>query len=176
MAKAKKRQAARKPRTTERELTIEEAYSEFHGEIETLGEEMRAWYDNMPEGPQNGEKGSAVDEAAEALEGIDERDIPEALKPLKFKFSVMSGRGNSRAKRRDDAVQVLDALMQFVEAIDEDMLLKQEARRDYIKALNLPELGTNECGALQEAAAGLHSELEEDKDAAEGVEFPGQFG
>jgi hypothetical protein len=176
MAKAKKRQAARKPKTTERELTVEEAYAEFHGEIETLGEEMRAWYDNMPEGPQNGQKGSAVDEAAEALEGIEERDIPEALKPLKFKFSVMSGRGNSRAKRRDDAVQVLDALIQFLEEIDEETEKKQSARSATVQALNLPELGTPECTALHDAAAELHSELEEDKDTADGVEFPGQFG
>jgi hypothetical protein len=176
MAKAKKKRAPRKPRTTERELTVEEAYSEFHGEIETLAEEMRSWYDNMPEGPQSGQKGSDVDEAASALEGIDERDIPEALKALKFKFSVVSGRGNSRAKRRDDAVQVVDALMQFVESIDEDLLKKQSARSATVQALNLPELGTDECSALQEAAAQFHSELDEDKDAADGVEFPGQFG
>ena len=39
-------------------------------EVESLQEEMQSWHDNMPENLQDGEKGTAVQEAAEALENI----------------------------------------------------------------------------------------------------------
>lgn len=173
---AKKKRAPRKPKTVERELSVADAISEIYGEFTALGEELREWYDNMPDGPQNGAKGSAVDEAAEVFEGLQEPDVLEALGALKFKFSVVAGRGNSRPKRRDDAVQVLDAVIQLLEEIDEDMLKKHAHRSARLQALNLPELGTDKAKEMQGAAAGLHSELEEHKDGAEGAEFPAMFG
>jgi hypothetical protein len=41
---------------------------EAHQIIETLAEQEREKYDNMPEGLQNGERGQAISEAADALE------------------------------------------------------------------------------------------------------------
>lgn len=174
--KAAKKRPLRKPKTVERELSVADAISEVYGEFTVLGEELREWYDNMPDGPQNGSKGDAVSEAAEVFEGLEEPDVPEALGVLKFKFTVVAGRGNSRPKRRDDAVQVLDAVIQLLNELDEDMLKKNQHRSARLQALNLPELGTDKAREMQEAAAGLHSELEQHKDDAEGAEFPGMFG
>lgn len=42
-----------------------------------LGDEVRGWYDNLPESFQQGDKGSMLDECASTLENIQEPDIPE---------------------------------------------------------------------------------------------------
>jgi hypothetical protein len=156
MARAKKRQAARRPKSEERELTIADALSEAYGEIATLGEEMRSWYEGMPEGPQGGEKGSAVNEAASALENIEEPDVPAEVGTHRFKFIAYRGRGNSRAKRRDDSVALMDAVIHELEKLEEE--------------------GSGQSANFREQAKALREEVDGHKDEADGVEFPGQFG
>lgn len=67
----------RKPKRYE--TTAIDAIESGAEEIVELADEMRSWYDNMPENFQNGERGEAVNEAADTLEGCDIESRASAL-------------------------------------------------------------------------------------------------
>lgn len=48
--------------------TLRQKFEELTGDLESIRDEERETFDNMPEGLQNGEKGQAIDAAAMALE------------------------------------------------------------------------------------------------------------
>src|ERR1035437_3724009 len=50
---------------------VEDAFSEF----ESLAGELSEWYDNLPEGFQQGDKGSAIEEAKDSLENISQPNV-----------------------------------------------------------------------------------------------------
>lgn len=68
---------AKRPKTYD--TTIRDALEDGVSEIESLAEEMRSWYDNMPEGFQNAERGERVGEAADTLENADARRAADDL-------------------------------------------------------------------------------------------------
>ena len=132
-------------------------------ELQSLGEEMRSWYDNMPESFQNGDKGSMVDESASALENIaTEVDVPEegdvevthTHRPMKRKAS--------RADRRDHAVGMLTAAKERLE----------ELRDEQIEA----EVDPDDQGVDEVDYDSAIDELDNIIGEAEGVEFPGMYG
>lgn len=141
-----------------REMSMADAVSEAFGEITSLGEEMREAFDNTPESLQESGVGAARGEAADALESIDELELPDWVGGLPVKFSdvhVGGGRrGLSRNKRRDNAVNILENVMSALEELEE----KTEGEE---KKTELSE---------------LRDELETRKDEMEAVEFPGMFG
>lgn len=135
----------------ERKLTIADAVSEAFGTLQGLGEEMREAFDNTPESLQQSGVGEARGEAADALENLSEPDVSEALGKLEFTFSEWPLKPRaSRSDQRGQAVNVLDCVIQF-----------------------LNELGDSDD---DEGLVDLVAELENLKDEAEAVEFPGMYG
>lgn len=134
----------------EKKSTLAEAVEEAWDELQILAEEMREAFDNTPESLQGSGAGEKRGEAADALEDLSEPSVPEALKLVEVTYYVPASvpkRGLSRSARRDHACGVLDRL---VEVLNE----KEENKE----------------------AMELAQELEELKDNAEAVEFPGMFG
>lgn len=146
MARGKRRTAV------ERKLSVADAVSEAWGELEELGQEMREAFENTPESLQSGGVGEARGEAADALENLTEPDVPEKLGALEITFSQMPlKKKSSRADRRDQAVNTLDAVVTFLD--DEEACEGEEDERNQ-----------------------LRDEIENLKDEAESVEFPGMYG
>ncbi len=61
-----------KPNPTKKDR-LEEAQSSFEDSksiVEELKDEMQEWHDNLPEAFQEGEKGSAIEDAVAALEDL----------------------------------------------------------------------------------------------------------
>lgn len=151
-------------KTIERELTIEDAVSEAHGELVSLGEEMREAYDNTPESLQESPVGEARGEAADALENISEPEVPTELQGKKFKvkwtvraLTAKQQARRSRSARRDEAVETLNQVV-----------------------LRLNEIAEGSDGTLdqdtKDAASNFEDDVQQIIDEAEAVEFPGMYG
>lgn len=155
MAKAKK--VKREPVT----MSVEDAVSSACTDLTDLGQELRDWYDNLPENLQNGDKGSTLDEGASALESISEPSIPDAL------VAEAEGLGAvtvphlrpraSRSARRDNAVCLLETSKQLIE----DFLA--EKPDDY-------------AASSRDEMEQFVSEIEDVIGESENVEFPGMYG
>ena len=141
--------ARRKQLSTPVEVTIADIIADAYSELETLGGEMRDWYDNMPENLQGGSKGDQVNEAADVFENISEPDVPESIGVIKISYTP--GKISSRPSRRNEAVNMLNAAKDALDAIEEGAKNYDEAQE-------------------------LSQELDNIIDEAEGVEFPGMFG
>lgn len=153
--------AARRPKFRERELKLSDAVNEAYSELESLATEMREAFDNMPEGLQGSDKGQAREAAADDLEGISEPDVPKSLdvetNVVKWTVPARSPsqeRRLSRATRRDDAVQTLTAVNDYLEKLQEDSARSDEEKQE---------------------AADFVDELLSAIETAEGVEFPGMY-
>jgi hypothetical protein len=146
---------AKKREMIERKLTVADAVSEAFGDLEGLAEEMREAFDNTPESLQSSGVGEARGEAADALENLSEPDAPERLGEREFTFSSFPPpKKQSRSSRRDAAVSLLDAAIQFLQSLE----------------------WTEEQKEQDEEAEQLVTEIESLKDDAEAVEFPGMYG
>lgn len=169
---------------TDLESAVTDAVSTLR---EELGEEMRSWHDNMSENLQNGDKGSAVEEAASALEDINDPSVPDCIKqlqlPVVYNTSTKnSKKGDPRWLRRDNATAALSGaidavndwvsdMQQLIENLPEDAEDDTEISLSDDVAISKSELE----GQISEAEQFVQ-ELEEIKDSADGVEFPGMYG
>lgn len=151
-----------KAKTQDLEMTIEDAVSEAFGELQSLGEEMRDAYDNTPESLQNDGVGAARGEAADALENINEPDVPTELQGDNFKvkwtvkiLSPSAQRRQSRSDRRYEAVETLNQVVQYLGEIQDDEKMSDD---------------------VKDAATILIDEIQTVIDEAEAVEFPGMYG
>lgn len=155
---------------------IEDAVNTLRDE---LGEEMRSWYDNMSENLQGGEKGTAVDDAAAALEQLSDFDIPDALRELTLIYTTehKGGRkGDPRWLRRDNELAVLNAATAAVEAfIDAAQAALNESDEDEI-TIDAVTYNAEDLEALIAEAQTLMSEIDDMIGEVEGVEFPGMYG
>jgi len=100
--------------TTVQDL-VESAFADF----EDLGSEMSDWYENLPESFQDGDKGDALSEARDTLEGLSVPELNEEIRaiPIFYRPNVNI---KSRADRRDDAVDRLRAVVGTLEEIEEN--------------------------------------------------------
>lgn len=145
-----------KPKPQPTVTTLEAVVADALAELQALGEELREWHDNMPENLQGGSKGEEVDEAASAIEnaeGIDGIDIPEALRDLRVSY-LIRGRARSRSDRRDEAITMLTAAVDALEARVEE---QTQAKEDGSEA--------------QDVADSIQAVIDE----AEAVDFPGMY-
>lgn len=134
---------------TQKTAKIEDAISEAYGELESLGAEMREVYDNAPDNLKGTEVNQAREAAAETLEGLSEPDVPTSLQDLMISWiePKMPRKGFSRRARRDNACAILESVIEVLEEKEDD-----------------------------DDAETLRGEVEELKDEADGVEFPGMYG
>lgn len=136
-------------------FSVDDAISAGFGDLTELGEELRNWYDSLPENLQGGDKGSTVDEGASTLENLNEPDVDSDLsKALEVKGVDVQvyplKKRASRADRRDYAVGLLSGAKDALEEFNED--------------------GEND------EAKQLVDDLDELISEAEAVEFPGMYG
>jgi len=148
-------------KSTRYSTTVESLVDEAYAEIECLAEEMRERFDNMPENLQGGDIGCRVEEAADALEGIDRVDYPDDLSEITTVFYPTLN-CDSRADRAAEAAS------QLRHAVD---VLREWQDEQTVKA--------NEDGSEEEVdpaiAAEFADELENHADELEGVDFPGMY-
>lgn len=162
---------AKKAEPNRRKATISDFVDEACGEFESLQEEMQERFDNMPENLQGGDVGSRVEEAAQALGEVMERpDFPEGVTDDEIEI-VLPGRTPkqtakmSRADRRDDAVQILAAVVDRLQTKIDELDQAQSGGDE-------SDDTTNQVEALTEYMEGLQNRI----DNAEAVEFPGMYG
>lgn len=125
---------------------IDDGYSQ----AESVGEELRDWYDNLPESFQMAEKGELLDEGANAVENaVCEKpdDLPERIADLPAVY--VPGVGTSRSAQLCEAAEMLRMALSELPESDEDEDLDLD---------------------------GVRSTLEQAADEFEGVECPGMFG
>lgn len=131
--------------------------------FQELSEELRDWYDNLPESFQNGSKGDMLQEASDALEGLGAPDCDD-LDSLTA--SYIPGEAESRAARRDEAIVMLQCV---IDRID-----------DEIERVSKIEDACGHDGVVYEGPSiddleSLKGELETAISEAESVEFPGMY-
>lgn len=147
---------ARKMKYTDHTGTVSECIDDGLAELQSLGEEMREWADNMENGNLGAtQKCQDVGAAADTLEGLDTSiEVPDSAAEEEVKYqSGSKGRSLSRSLRRDNAVAMLQAARDRLEE------LKYEAGEDSDEDFDSP-------------IDSLESVISE----AEGVEFPGMYG
>src|SRR3954471_4751791 len=120
--------------------TVSGAVSDAFSALQSLGEELREWYDNLPEGLQGGSKGDALSEAADILEGLSEPDVPESVADVAVNYSTLPSRRQSRRERRDEAVQLLahavDAVQESIDNAQSELQNADESEaNDAVDAL-----------------------------------------
>lgn len=144
-----------KPKFTEHKESIGDALGSAMSELESLGEEMRSWADNIEEKFSNTEKYERVSECADTLEGLSAPDVPESLEARIITYHQGTKKQMSRSDRRDDACSILESIVQELEDITSD----EEAKQD-----------------LKDEAEEFRDEVQNLIDEAQGLEFPGMFG
>lgn len=161
----KKPRTPRPPKMTDHESTIAGAWEDGKSIIESLGESMREWADNMEENFGNTLKYETVSTTAETLQEIDVT-IPDELESESAKFtfkyqtltlSPSKQRHRSRASQCSDACEIWNALVSFLDEIADstDSTYTQEER---------------------DAASSMSGDVQNAIDEAEGCEFPGMYG
>jgi len=160
---------------------LDDVISGACGEIANLAEEVRGWYDNLPDGLRDGDKGSMLDECANQLENVSEPDVPEFAKSMAVYAPPMLN-VNSRADRRDDALhqlqQAVQALQDAKDANEFALYHDEDNRQVYIfqekrKGQEEPEETAEE---QKDALQTLIDELESINSEVESAEFPSMYG
>lgn len=168
------------------EVSLDGAVGDAFNEIESLKDELQSWYDNLPQAFQDGDKGSTLQEAINNMEQDSAPDVPECLNDQVCTYSELTGR-LSRAKRRDNAVSMLQAAAEQARAyLDElDELTYNEDGRLVIEGvIQVEDQDTPTSYPLTEdlrddAKTEIESFADECENAAsnwEAVEFPGMYG
>lgn len=159
---------------------LDDVISGACGELANLAEEIRSWYDSLPEGLQQADKGQQLDECANQLENISEPDVPDFARAMAVYAPPMLN-VNSRGDRRDDCVHQLQQAVQMLQDAKEmeqfalfheeqgrTVHLFQEAR----KGQEQPEETAEE---QKDALQALVDELDNIINDAESAEFPGMY-
>lgn len=141
-------------------------------ELQSLAEEAREICDNMPENLHSTPRYEAFDATAEALESIDEPDIPGCLDGMGVFFAELvpaRRRPLSRVSRRDNAVFILEGC----KLAAEDFLDEQ---KEIEEVWDEETQGEFEPHAELEDVEYFISALTDIIDWANDCEFPGMFG
>jgi len=168
-----------KPRVTVRYLpqtnsvgaAIEDAYNTF----QELRDEMEDWRSNMEEKFSSTEKYSLVEDCASSLDAFADNDtnIPSCIADELIQYSygkkVSKKSPYPRHLRLSNAQAALEGALEAIDVMIDQKTLEKNLdgkTEDEIDTLN------TELSELED----LKNTLEEDKDAADGIEFPGMFG
>jgi hypothetical protein len=98
--------------------TVADLVDNAFGTLEDLAGEVGDWYDNLPEGFQSGDKGSALDDARNTLGSLSQPDVNEQLGALEVYYEPAQ-EIRSRASRRDDAIGRLQAVVEVLADSDD---------------------------------------------------------
>ena len=126
------------------------------GELQCLGEELREWYDNLPESLQQSDKAYTLDESAGMLEAVYEPDLDDSATEVDVVF-IPAINISSRRDRHAEAIAMLEAAKEALITADEGLDGELDLTKD-----NTHEEGVNDIENI------IHE--------VECVEFPGMFG
>lgn len=160
--------------------TVSDLCSAAFGELTSLAEEMGELRDSLEENFSSTNRYEMADNACSELENIDEADVPETVfvdgediqiglgdLPLVYLPNLDA---DSRPRRCSEAIDILQAVIDFVRDFEEDGLYNNEEEVAAPGAYMY-----NEDGGLREEITEWLDELEDAIDRAESVEFPGMF-
>lgn len=136
-------------------ISVENLIQDAYSEIESLAEEMREWFDNLPENLQGADKGCQIEEAADVLEGIDQISYPVdfEIETVFYDSLNCSSRSDRCSESASKLRHAADSIRDYL--VDEDNEVSEKDRDD-----------------LESFA----DEIENQADEMEGVEFPGMYG
>jgi hypothetical protein len=140
----------RKLKLVEHKYTIADAVAEALAELSELASECRDAVDNAPENFQQTNRILTLSDAADALESIENPDIPDALGKMTVTCALPKRKRPSRQARAEDANTLLEACASV--------------------------LSDNVDDADRLAAQALISDLENTVATVENCEFPGMCG
>jgi len=103
--------------------SIQELITDAVSEFECLKDELQEWYDNLPESFQNGDKGSQLQEAIDALENATEPDIPKTIGEIKVIF-FPGINVQTRAQRCANACTMIDVANSTLEELRDSLNLQ----------------------------------------------------
>lgn len=132
--------------------TVDELVNDAFSEFESLAGEMSDWYESLPDQFQQGDKGTAIEEAKDKLEELQAPTVEKEIGKVPV-YYVPAVKIDSRSDRLSDSVSKLQAVVSTLE----DKIGEPE-----------PELDSDE---IRE----LISELESAISTTEDVEFPGMY-
>lgn len=135
----------------------ESIYEDAKTVIEDLGNELREWHDNLPEGLNSGSKADEIEEAASAIEGLSWPDFPDEATGVPV-FFLPEMDQSSRPKRCGNSVEMLESLIRCLEDKFEQLQAEKSTR---------PE-AEGEADNIRE----FLNEVESAKGEVEGVSFP----
>jgi hypothetical protein len=139
--------------------TLEELASDAFSEIESLSGEMQEWYDNMPENFQQGDKGSEVEEAKDALENISTVELSGEAAKLTTVY-IPAENIESRGDRINDCVSRLNHAAETLRDELQDLIDAAPKDDPYKDA---------------EGWGDIADELESAAQEADGISFPGMY-
>lgn len=94
--------------------TVGSLVADGHATLQGLGEELREWYDNLPEQFQSNR--SDIDEAAGTLENLTEPDAaPDAVSELEVEYVNTVGKRTGRSARGGQATYEMQAAKERAE-------------------------------------------------------------
>jgi len=168
----KKERKKREPKVVKVIATLEGAVEDAKSEAESLKDELQSWYDNLPEQFQNGEKGSALEEAIDNLDSLESSlsDVDASTvedMDISTEFVIPNKKASSRAKRLENVMAAVSAIHAKVE--DEISGLKTELE-ELEAGMDVEEL-QEKITKLEAVESSLSSAIDE----ASSVEFPGMY-
>lgn len=143
--------------------TVESLIIDGYSEIESLAGEMREWYDNMPEGFQQGDNGSRVDEAANTLENLGQPDLAEIMAEIKTVYYPALDADSRSARASEAGDMLLSAASAIQEYVSENKPEDEEAKE-------------TESQIDWDDLESVAQQCEDDGNEVQGVEFPGMYG
>lgn len=167
---AKKKAAAPKEQKSKKRKTpayksklISGTVSDISGaisDLESLAEECREIVDNASEGLSETQRIKTFGETADALENVQEPEIPGCIAETCIDYTEMvpsrKGRGTSRSTRRDNAVSLLESARDAAQEFLDEEENAEHADRDEVQT--------------------FIDEVENIVSEVEGCEFPGMYG
>lgn len=110
--------------------TADELMGEAYGEIESLADEMRSWYDNLTDTLQQNDRGTHVGEVADALEAISAQDPTELMSCVEV-YHLPCLDSSSRSKRAAEAASLLQDVAEACHNYVSENRTKAESESSY---------------------------------------------
>lgn len=141
--------------------TADKLMEQAYGEISNLAEEMRSWYDNLPEGLRSSSRGEAIDETANDLERISPQNSIELMTKINV-YHLPELDESSRSKRATEVSSILRDVSSAIQGYLETQKIEDVEDTELKEALNDLEFIQNQC--------------DDDAEMLEQISFPTMFG
>lgn len=122
--------------TVEMSSLLEEAFSE----IEELGNELEAWYDNMPENTKESERAYTLEQSKDDLQNIQPVILPKELENTTMVYYPSLKPATSRASRASVVEGQLRAVAEELNEIEghDDLIRDIEEAADALSSVEFP--------------------------------------